>query len=423
MSYEGANMDIYINKYKSLTDNAIQELRSQTDITQLTPGGKARSLLEIINRELGTAYNTFSSDLLQAFSKNSTGDNLDLIGELFGVTKQKSTQNNIDLSNQLQKFYVDTGVFGDINLVNEVGTSFTILSGTLIQTVPMVAGENAITYRVIDDVFCDAAESEAYASIQSTDFGTLANVGAGSLIQHNFEIYADYLNKSLKTTNIEGVAYATDLETDNNYLFRISNQTTAGETGNPVAVRMACLTVPGVSDVVLDAFSNGIGTGMVYVKGLVPVISESLIVAIKNKLSRTVSFGSYVDVKEPPLVGIEMVLGLNLNKRLSFTEEDALTKRVRDYLYKYINKFDLNALLDPDVIAQQVMSIDSNIKSIGTASQRIEQLYVWKYSAATDNRVRMTALSGYQAKNFERIIVEYTALPNSADPIRISILS
>jgi len=95
--------------------------------------------------------------------------------------------------------------------------------------------------------------------------------------------------------------------------------------------------------------------------------------------------------------------------------------RVRDTLYFYINSLDINEELALDLLVRQIQAVDGNIRSTGTIQQPIDHLYIWRYSAAEDNRVSREALSGYQARNFERIVVEYTELPDRADPIRVRV--
>jgi hypothetical protein len=417
-------VDIFEDKYNSLVSDALRELRTYTDINQLAPGSKARTLLEIINRELGSAYTTFQNEHLQTFVRYATGQNLELIGELLGLTKNQATRNEITEADNIQKFYVsNNGNFGSINEINGVPTSFTIPAGTEVYTKSRSAGEQLIVYRLVDDVVCNAVATVAYGAVRAVEYGVNSNVGPGSLVLHDYELYADYLNNSLKTTNIESIATATDSETNESYRYRIINQTLASEAANATAIRMACLTTPGVADVLLDEFSQGIGSGRAYIKGVTPVVSEAVIAATQLNVTKVRAFGNSIEAKAPNTVGVEMVLGLNLFKRMTAVEEADLVNRTRDTLYQYINSLDINEALDVDMIIRKVLSVDSNIKSIGTPLRPIENLYVWKYSAAEDNRVRREALSGYVAKNFERIIVEYTIMMDGVDPIRVRVLS
>lgn len=410
------------DKYNTLLSEALRELRSYTDITQLAPGGKARTLLEIVNRELGTAYSTFNTELMQGFARYATGQHLEWLGELLGVTRNRATRNEITDADAVQKFYVSTGNFGSINVVSGTPTSFTITAGTEVYTRTKSTGEQPIVYRLTQDVECAAAANTAYGSIKAVEYGVASNVGPGSLVLHNFELYADYLNKSLKTLNLESIAHATNTETEETYRYRLINQTLASEKANATSIRLAALTTPGVADVTLDEFSTGIGTGRVYIKGLTSVVSEAVIAAVQTNINSVRAFGNFIEAKAPNVVGVEMSVGLNLFKRITASDEADLIVRVRDAIYEHINNLDINEALDVDLLIRAILAVDSNIKSLGTPTRPLENLYIWKYSAAEDNRVRREALSGYTARNFERIIVEYTAMTDGVDPIRVKVL-
>jgi len=403
------------NKYEELINNALMELRNRTDISQLVPGAKARSLLEIVMRETGNAYTSFSQELLGAFVRYARGDNLDMIAELFGVSRKEATRNEVSSLSKVQKFYVTNGTFGSINN----GNSFTIPAGVKVRN---RSGDlQQIEYTLTEAVTCNAADTEAYGSIRSVEFGPATNVGAGVLVEHDFSLYADYLNESLKTINIEGIAYATERETDDAFRFRIINTTLASEQANYVAIRTAALSVPGVADVVLDEFSRGIGTGAVYIKAVTPTVSEFLLAAVQDAIDRAKAFGNFVEARAPKPVGIELEVTLNLLKEMTTQEKADLKNNVRDAIYNYINGLDINESLDVALLQRQILGVHPNIKSIGTPTRPIDYLYVWKYSAAEDNRVRREALNGYTASNFERIVVEFTELPDGEDPIRVKV--
>jgi hypothetical protein len=70
-----------------LIASALNELQTSTNITQLSPGAKARALLEIVAKETNNAYRIFDLNLARAFLNGATGRFLEYIGDLFGVDK------------------------------------------------------------------------------------------------------------------------------------------------------------------------------------------------------------------------------------------------------------------------------------------------------------------------------------------------
>jgi uncharacterized phage protein gp47/JayE len=408
---------IYNDKYDELVSAALDELRASTDITQLTPGAKARSLIEIIMRELGTAYHVFSTDLLQAFVRNASGDNLDMIAELMGERRLRANRNTVPSNMQIQKFYVASGTFGDIH-----STDITLPAGTEIST-RSLSGEEVTTYVLIEDLVCSSAASEAYASIGALEFGPVSNVGEGTLTVHDFEQYDDYLNNSLKTTNLEAIAYATEEESDNNFRYRIVNKTLESEAANSIAIRMAVLAVPGVADVLLDEYHRGIGTGAAYIKAITPTVSETLLAAVQDVLYGAKAFGSFIEARAPKIIGIEMTVKLNLYNTIRADEKEALRILVRNRIVDYINRLDINEDLDIEDLVRKILALDPNIKSLGVPTRQVDYLYVWKYSAAEDNRIRSEVLPGTNvlATNYERIVVEPTPPPSGGDRITVRI--
>jgi len=407
---------IYEDREAALVDAALTELQSKTDITQLSPGAKARALVEITSRETNNAYRYFDQELLQVFVKYASGQNLDLLGELVGISRYKATRAEIDSGTQVQKFYVQGGgTFGSINS----GSSITIPAGTEVRTrVTPDTDTEAIKYRIIEDLTCSSSARTAYASIESIEYGTVSHVGQGMLVLHNFENYSDYLNASLKTTNLESITYAREDESDDNFRYRIINQTLAAETANSVAIRMAGLSVPGVRDIMLDEYAYGIGTGAVYVESTVVPVSTNLLEVVQSQVDRVKAFGSDIIVKAPTAVGVEIAVTLNLYKLLSPEDDEDLRLRVIDHLYKYINDLGISISLEAVELEKEILSVDSNIKSIGTTVQPIDELYIWKYSYSEDNRRSYKIVNDYSTYDFERLMVEFGEC-NGRDPVRV----
>ena len=412
-------VSIYDNKYEELVSNALGELRATTDITQLTPGAKARALIEICMKEMGFAYETFSRDLLGSFIRFAQGPDLDLIAELVGLSRRQASRNVADVESEVQKFYVRSGTFGDIN----GAASFTIPLGTTIQTIPTASTQEPIYYVTTEDAICSPSLSEIFVGVRALEFGEDGSVGAGTLTRHNFELYDDYLDNSLLTTNIESISYAVARESDTNLKFRIVNQALTGEAANWTALRIACLAVPGVADVFPDEYYRGVGTGAIYIKSTTPTVSTYVLSTVQEEISRFRAFGNLVTGLAPPYVGVEMVVDLNLYNVIPVREQTTLLTRVRNRIYDYVNTLDINESLDVDLLLREIIKIDANIRSVGTTTKPITRLYVWKYSAAEDSRIRQQALNGYTARNFERIVVEFTQLPENQDPIIVRVAS
>ncbi|HHU56647.1 MAG TPA: hypothetical protein GXZ48_08250 [Acholeplasmataceae bacterium] len=65
-----------------ITNKQVQLLKENTDITNFSPGARARMILELVNMELEQSEKNLERNMLQAFVSNASGVYLDWIGEL-----------------------------------------------------------------------------------------------------------------------------------------------------------------------------------------------------------------------------------------------------------------------------------------------------------------------------------------------------
>jgi len=205
-------------------DTALQDsldtLNNTTGITQVTPGGKARAILEIMANEHGRLAESFDLEIAEAFVRTATGDNLDLIGELVGVTRKEAQKASVDASHGNIRFYVISGTFGDIT----GGVPVTVTKGTRLVSEATIAGTTKIVaYITSEDIELGTAATEVYVSAISRDAGSKASLGAGTINSHSFTGYSEYQGGALKVTNAAGIVGGTDRESDANYRYRISN--------------------------------------------------------------------------------------------------------------------------------------------------------------------------------------------------------
>ena len=83
---------------------------ASSGIRQLAPGGKARAFADIVGDRLGQSEQRQFSNLAQTLVPyDATGDSLDLLGEIYGVTRIGQSSVVADLSDQNFEFYVRRG--------------------------------------------------------------------------------------------------------------------------------------------------------------------------------------------------------------------------------------------------------------------------------------------------------------------------
>ena len=392
-------MALFAVSFQDLMADSLSDLATNTNITKLTAGAIARALLESMNRRLADAYQTFDLNLARAFVSASTGQYLELIGTLLGITRAISSPASSTAEEQTIKLYIASGSFGDINSGNDI----TFTEGSIISSGPQSSG---VVYTATEDVVLSKNSNVGWVSAQAATTGTGANVGSGSLLFHNFIGYSDYLNSSLLVTNVVPIANGGDIESDANFRYRIVNQVTQAEAANLAAIRLSILSVAGVADVILIPRYKGIGTTGAILKSTSPTVSQDLIDQVTAAVQGVQAYGDLVYVRAPLETGISMTLTIHYGKQLS---EDTLTtieSNITTSITNYINNLDIGETFLVEKMIASLFSLDPNITNIGSLNKQIDQLYVYKESALGDNRVRQNLLGDYVPGSDERVIVE-----------------
>jgi hypothetical protein len=85
----------------------------QTGIKNTSPGGKARAFCDIVGDQLGILDKNKAGDLAQSLLSDATGTNLDLVCQIFGVTRLASVDASSEATEDNFQFYVLSGTGTD----------------------------------------------------------------------------------------------------------------------------------------------------------------------------------------------------------------------------------------------------------------------------------------------------------------------
>jgi uncharacterized phage protein gp47/JayE len=189
------------NKWSSLA------ALSATGIRQLAPGGKARAFGDIVANELAELENRQFANIAQSLLPFATDTSLDLLGEIYGVTRLPQTNATVDIGDQNFQWYVRNGTFGSIN------------SGQAGVRVYTAAGTSGPVY-IANAVTLPAAQSSMSFGATALYSGSAGNAAAGVFSLSNFTNYTESTYGSLLVTNNYGIVGGSDAETDDNYRYR-----------------------------------------------------------------------------------------------------------------------------------------------------------------------------------------------------------
>lgn len=399
-------MPLFARSYEQLMADALSDLSINTNITRLSAGGLARALLEAGNRRLGEAYDTFDLNLARGFVSAATGQYLDLIGVLFGVPRGTSSSANTTSDENIIKFYVDSGNFGSINGGNDISVD----QGTIISS---LASGGGILYRTTEQVTCPSTQNIVWVSAEAVTPGEDSNIGSGSLIYHNFIGYTDYLNSTLRVTNVYPVANGQNFESDANYRFRIVNRVLEAEAANLTAIRLAILSTAGVADVILIPRYRGIGTFGAILKSVAPTVSQTLLNNVTANVASIQAYGDIAYVRAPRQTGLTMRLTVHYSSNLPEDELTIIETDLETAITDYVNNLDIAEAFIVNKLVAQLFTVSPQISNLGETGKPINEIYVNTESKLQDNKIRQKLLGDYYPASDERVIIE----PTVATPI------
>lgn len=388
---------VFEKAFDKLQSETVEELVSSTNITRITPGAKARTLAQIFNRKLNKAYQEFDINFLRTFLPFAQGRFLDYIGDAVNVQRLGATRANATASSLLQKVFVETGTFGDLNNGNDISLPI----GLIISTLP---GNEGITYRLTEGVVLPAAGTEMFISIEATRDGTVSNIGVGTLRFTTFNSYTT--GTGLQFSNVGIINTGREVESDTNYRFRISNQALSAEAANQTAVRLALLVVPGVSDLVAIPYARGIGTFDYIIQTVVPNTPEPVIQACQQAIARVQGFGISGRAVRPRLTGMSFTISVTWRADATATDRENVKKAIPNAIQNYVNNLKIGEEFIYNELIQVVMDVDNKIKNIGTAAQAIDQIFIHRESKLRDNLLKEELLEDYTPSSDERLIIE-----------------
>jgi len=373
-----------------------------TGVTQLNPGGKARAFGDIVGSEMGGLELRSYAALGQSLLPFATADNLDFLGEMYGVTRLDGSTAASDASEDNFTFYVQSGTFGSINGGNDI----IIPAGTVLST----GVSTGTAYTTDASVLLPATSSSVSFSATCTSDGSSGNIPAASLTSHNFQGYTDFRYGSLLVTNDFGVISGADPELDDNYRYRISLKLSSKNGAAEADLRLAILQVPGIQDMV---FVREAGTYICYVYASSPTVSTGTMQMVQAQMNTATAWPIVGTAVQPDLVGISLTTTLTFVSGATSGQQQAAIANAMTAAQNYINNLTVGQTFVINQIADQILSADPSILTIGTPNQPLTQIYIWR-SRDDGSRYSRFLVADYVPAVGERVIVE-SSIDNPID--------
>lgn len=413
-------MPFFPKDYEKMVSTGLQRLRGNTIISQLSPGAKARFLVEATMNEQAGLHSHFDTNLMQAFVRWAEGRFLDFFGDIMQVPRWLPTTASVDVGHSNFMFYVESGSFGDLNK----GMDFVIPSGTTVSTadfdVEMTQstestgyattsrGIEKISYTTQSDVVCSANRSYVYAPIKARVEGKSSDVPRNALLKHDFTGYSMSNRGLLKCRNKYSITNGRDRESDESYRYRLMNSFKAKERANKIAVRLAALSVPGTADVVEINCEQGPGTYSLYVESIGATASQGLINSIAAAVEPVSAFGVRPFVLAPLPLGLSFVIALRWRDRTTETQKLTIQANIREMIEDFLNNLGIGDSVDLEALAASVAIASEEIAGLGYLQPgKLEEVYVHR-SSPDGEGVKKTLFEGDEVESLynERPLLE-----------------
>lgn len=356
-------MSLFAKDPNKILKESLDFLKNNTSITSVGPGSRMRALVEAYKIQLDEAYTTFDINAASMFLYGATGIYLDYLGDIFGLQRFGSRAAQTSAASETIKFYPSFGTFADINN----NTDITIPKGTRVWAQKDGAD---IEFFTLEEVILDKDTSEGFVSIKAAGTGSLYNVASGTIINHSIAI------DGLLVTNVGAIENGLDIESDNNFRFRISKQKLVNQNANYTAIRLAALAVPGVADVTTLSNEYGFGIAGVLVKSTTPTVSPSLIANVQLAVDKVKADGTKVVVSGPDEYLMAFEINVTYRRILTQDERDSIQSGIIKIIADYVNNLDIGEIFFINELANLIISSDPLISTIGEPGKFFNKITV-----------------------------------------------
>lgn len=156
-------------------------------------------------------------------------------------------------------------------------------------------------------------------------------------------------------------------EDDENYRYRITQQVYVASDANAIAIRLQCLSIEGVRDIVIKEFTHGTGSFSVYVIPQNSQDIDTIVPMVQNVLNQHCALGVRAIAVAPKMIPVSLHIKLIYKANLINVAED-----VRRQIEYYIEDLSVGEEIVINEIIQRVMDTSDSIKDVQLSSFTID---------------------------------------------------
>jgi uncharacterized phage protein gp47/JayE len=340
-------MSVYGIKSKSdILINILNSLQKDAGISAVYPGSIARAFAEAFSSEVSDLYEALRFNITQSNLSSASGRNLDLIGDLYGVSRKSITDYaSEDRQSFNIEFFIDKPHSASITIPKDV-----LVYNDVSNFISTQYG-----FRLAGDVVIPIGSTRAYGRVEPNFSDNAYVAPINSLTKHNFFSPAGVI---LFCNNPKEVYSNINSESDSNFRRRIIASIKSKAIGSAESVRFAALSVRGVRDVRIREGSYGIGSCDVVV---VPETTSGLSNLPQNVLI-AVNAVKPVGIKLNIRIAEKVTVSVGATIRIPMGVSETLSSGIRNQASLFIKRY-LNSLTIGDSVSIREIEAQINRSS------------------------------------------------------------
>jgi hypothetical protein len=148
---------------------------------------------------------------------------------------------------------------------------------------------------------------------------------------------------------------------DDTYRYEISQRVHTAVSSNEEALRLACLAIPGVQNIIGKEYTHGTGSFSFILVTQYGFDEEAVKSEMETVIAKTKAFGVRPNVILPIEVPLELKIQLVFHEATSEPERDRIRFDVKSHLHSYFGNFGIGQSFIYNDFVQETMNIDKNI--------------------------------------------------------------
>jgi len=149
---------------------------------------------------------------------------------------------------------------------------------------------------------------------------------------------------------------------DDTYRYEISQRVLVAANANYQCVRLTCLAVPGVADVIGKEYSYGTGSFSVTIVPEFGFTMESVQGSVQAALDEIKAYGIKAVVVMPIQIPLELQVQLVFQEQASMDQKNQIRVNLKNNLYQYFGSFTLAQNFIYNDLVQQIMDASTLIQ-------------------------------------------------------------